>query len=90
MSTITLERVRHLGETPELEDHENDLINDLGRRLGCLWQYDRYIVNADGYPELQAFWRDAKLQEQRNVDQIKILIQQHVEGNALPRVRNPR
>ena len=90
MSTITLERVRHLGETPELQDHENDLINDLGRRLGSLWQYDRYIVNADGHPDLQASWRATKLQEQRNVDQIKALIQKHVEGEPLDRVRNPR
>ncbi len=90
MSTITLERVRHLDKTPELEDHENDLINDLGRRLGCLWQYDRYIANADGNPELQTFWRNAKSQEQESIDQLKSLIQQYVEGKPLDRTRNPR
>ena len=77
MSTTTVIEPEHRGKTREIEDHENDLIHDLGRRLGCLWLYDRYIVNADGHPELEAFWRQAKSQEQENIDQLKKLIQYH-------------
>jgi thymidylate synthase len=37
-------------------------------------------ANADGHPELEAFWRHAKSQEQENIDQLKKLIQCHFEA----------
>jgi len=77
MSTPTVIELKHQGKKREIEDHESDLIHNLGRRLGCLWQHDRYIVNADGHPELEAFWRHAKSQEQENIDQLKKPIQCH-------------
>ena len=77
MSTTTVIEPGHRGNTREIEDYESDLIHDLGRRLGCLWQYDRCIANADGHPELEAFWRHVKSQEQENIDQLKKLIQCH-------------
>jgi hypothetical protein len=83
MATTTLQRTEYRADTPAIEVHEHDLIHDLGRRLGCLWQYDRCIANADGHPELQAFWRDAKWQEQRSIEQLKKLIQQLVQSNCL-------
>lgn len=75
MSTTTIIEVQHRGKTREIEDHVSDMIHDLGRRLGCLWQYDRYLANADGHPELETFWRHAKSQEQENIDQLKKLIE---------------
>ena len=77
MSMTTEKTFGRLVETPEIEDCDHDLIRDLGRRLSCLWEYDRYIANADGRPELQAFWRGVKAREQTNIDQLKKLIRQH-------------
>lgn len=70
------------GVGPGIEAHEHDLIHDLGRRLGCLWAYDRCVANADGRPALQEFWRSAKLREQRNIDRLKQLIKQYVQDNS--------
>ena len=56
--------------------------DELSRRLDCLWRYDQYIANAGGRDELQEFWRGAKSQDQRNIDQIKKLIRQHVQSNC--------
>ena len=60
-----------------------ELIQDLGRRLGCLWECERYIASAEGRPELQEYWRGAKSQEQENIDQLKSLITQHTPSNGL-------
>jgi hypothetical protein len=77
MSTTTDKECELLGETQWIEDHEHDLIQDLGRRLGYMWWYDRCIANADGRPDLQDFWRDAKTAEQQYIERLKQLIKQH-------------
>lgn len=82
MNTTADKEYAHLGETRGMADHDHDLIHDLSRRLDCLWRYDQYIANADGQPELQAFWRDAKSQERQSIDQLKQLIKQHIQGNC--------
>ena len=83
MPTTMVRDDRHLGQTRNIEAHDHDLIHDLGRRVGCLWEYDRFIANADGRPELQAFWRDVKSQEQRTIDQLKKLIKQHIQNDSI-------
>jgi hypothetical protein len=82
MSMTGEKEYAHIGETRGMQDHDHDLIHDLSRRLDCLWRYDQYIANADGQTELLAFWRNAKTQEQQNIDQLKQLIKQHVESNC--------
>ncbi len=81
--SITTELVfERLERTREVTAHDHNLIQDLGRRLGCLWEFDRYLANADGRPDVQEFWRDAKSQEQRTIDQLKRLIKQHIQHNG--------
>ena len=70
-------------ETRRSQGDDQDLIQDLGRRLGCLWECDRYIASAAGQPELQEYWRGTKSQEQENIDQLKNLITQHIPSNGL-------
>lgn len=84
MSLTTELEHEQLVETRGSEDRDltYDLNHDLSRRLDCLWRYDRYIANADRRPELQDFWRDAKSQEQRNIDQLKKLTNQYVQSNG--------
>ena len=84
MSLTTELEYEHLGETQGIEDHDltYDLNHDLSRRLDCLWRYDQYIANANCRPELQEFWRGAKSQEQRNIDQLKKLTKQNVQSNS--------
>lgn len=82
MSPTTDKEYEHIGESRGCEDHDHDLVHDLSRRLDCLWRYDQYIANADGRPELQEFWRAAKSQEQKSIDQLKKLIKQHVQSNC--------
>ena len=83
MPTTMVRDYRDLGQTRDIEAHAHDLIHDLGRRVGCLWEYDRFIANADGRPELQEFWRDVKSQEQRNIDKLKRLIKQHIQNDSI-------
>jgi hypothetical protein len=78
MSMTADKEYEHFGETRGIEDHDHDLIHDLSRRLDCLSRYDQYVANAGGRPDLQDFWRGAKIQEQRNIDQLKTLIKQHI------------
>jgi hypothetical protein len=82
MSMLTEKEYEHLGESRGIEDHDHDLIHDLSRRLDCLWRYDQYISNAGGRPDLLEFWRGAKAQEQKTIDQLKKLIKQHVQSNC--------
>jgi hypothetical protein len=82
MSMTTDKEYEHLGETRGIEDHDHDLIHELSRRLDCLWRYDQYIANAGGRPDLQEFWRGAKSQDQRNIDQLKKLIRAHIQSNC--------
>lgn len=82
MSMTMDKEYEHLGATRGIEDHDHDLIHELSRRLDCLWRYDQYIANCGGRPELQEFWRGVKSQDQKNIDQIKKLIKQHVQSNC--------
>jgi hypothetical protein len=61
--------------SPPLEREEHDLIEDLGRRMGSLWECDRHFSRAEGRPELQEYWRVARSRELRNIDQLKKLIE---------------
>jgi hypothetical protein len=82
MSMTTDKEYEHLGDTRGIEDHDHDLIHELSRRLDCVWRYDQYIANCGGRPELQEFWRGVKSQDQKNIDQLKKLIKQHVQSNC--------
>ena len=67
MTLAAEKELEHIGETRGCEDHDYDLIHELSRRLEFLWRCDQYIANAEGKSDLQAFWRDIKHQEERNV-----------------------
>jgi len=82
MSMTTDKEYEHFGETRGIEDHDHDLIHDLSRRLDRLWRYDQYVANAGGRPDLQEFLRGAKTQGQRNIDQRKKMIKQHIQSNC--------
>jgi hypothetical protein len=79
MKLAAEKEIRHIGESRGCEDHDHDLIHELGKRLDALWRYDQYIANADGREELRELWRDLKAQEIANVDRIKELVKQEVE-----------
>ena len=61
----------HIGESHGCENHDHDLVHELGKRLDALWRYDQYIANADGKPALQDLWRDLKRQEIGNIKRVK-------------------
>ena len=82
MSMTVEKECEHHGVKRGIEAHEHNLIHELGRRLGCLWGYDRCVANASSQPALQKFWRGIKSQEQRNIDQLKKLIVQHVQSDV--------
>lgn len=82
MSMTTEKEYEHIGETSGCEDHDHDLIHELSRRLDGVWRYDQYIANSDGQPDLQKFWRNVKVQEQENIQQLKKLLTQHVQSNC--------
>lgn len=82
MSMTADKKCEHPGETWGIEDHDQHLIYDLSLRLDCMGRYDQYIAKAGGRPALQEFWRGAKSREQVNIDQLKALIEQHVQSNV--------
>ncbi len=61
------------------ENHDHDLIHELGKRLDALLRYDQYIDNARGDAELQDFWRSLKQQEQDNVKRFKEFVAGRIE-----------
>jgi len=77
MSVITERKYRN--DSQAMTDQEQDLIHDLGRRLSCLWGYERCIEHASGIDELQAYWRTARIQEQRQIDQLRVMISRVVQ-----------
>jgi len=72
------------------EEFDQDLFEDLSRRLDCLWRYDQYIANSDGLPDLQNFWRNSKSQEQRDIEQLRKLIQQYSRRSGFAVLMNQR
>ena len=82
MSMTTEKEYEHIGETRGCQDHDHDLVHELSRRLDGVWRYDQYIANADGQADLQKFWRNVKAQEQKNIEQLKKLLVQHVQSNC--------
>jgi hypothetical protein len=75
---IAAEReIAHIGETQGAADHDHDMIHELSKRLDAVWRFDQYIANAEGYPELQNFWRQLKAQEKQNVDRLKEMVTEH-------------
>ncbi len=79
MKLAAEKEIRHIGESRGCEDHDHDLIHELGKRLDALWRYDQYIANAEGRPDLRELWRDLKSQESANIKRIKELVAQEVE-----------
>jgi hypothetical protein len=82
MSMIAEREMAHSGETKGAEDHDHDMIHELGKRLDALWRYDQYVANTDGEPQLQQFWRDLKTQERKTVQRLKQLVAMHCEKAA--------
>ena len=66
--------LEHVGETRGSTDTVHDLVQTMSRCLNGLWRYDQYIVNAEGRPEIQDFWRKFKKQEQTSVKKMKELL----------------
>ena len=73
---------QHIGESEGAKDHDHDLVHELSKRLDAVWRFDQYIANADGKPEIQAFWRQLKTEERRIVDRLKELIATEVKSNC--------
>jgi len=73
---------QHVGEARGCADHDYDLVHDLNRRLEFLWRVEQYIANAEGDEDLQAYWKECRDQEQRNVQRSKDLIKAHIEKNC--------
>ena len=44
-----------------IQIYETDLIRELGRRLGCMQEYDRNIARANPHRQLLEFWQIAYL-----------------------------
>jgi hypothetical protein len=82
MTLASEKQIEHLGETCGCADHDHDLVHELSKRLDALWRYDQRIANAVGHAALQAFWRDLKRQDQKNIERLKQLIREEIEKNC--------
>ena len=83
--TATTETKPHqaaIGQCKCCEDHDQDLIRELSKRLDGLWRYDQHIANADGRPELQDFWREVKQQDQGTVKTLKEMISREIKAGC--------
>jgi hypothetical protein len=79
MTLAAEKELEHIGESCGCADHHHDMIHDLSKRLDALWRYDQYIANADGHPDVQAFWRDMKSQEKSGIDRLKMLLGREIQ-----------
>ena len=79
MTLAAEKEMEHIGESCGCQDHDHDLIHELGKRLDSLWRCDQYVANAEGHRKLQAFWRDVKTQEQENIHRLKKLVAEEIE-----------
>jgi hypothetical protein len=83
MSVTVEKKYDYLGETRGGgKDHDQHLIYELSLRLDCMTRYDQYIAKAGGRAALLVFWRGAKFREQISIDQLRKLIEQHLQGNC--------
>jgi len=82
MTTATEQSVAHIGESAGMHNHDRDLVNELSRRLDCLWRLDQYIANAEGHDELVQFWKSTKQQEQQNIDRMRSLIRREIDRDC--------
>lgn len=53
---------------------DDDLIAELGSRMGRVWACERFIRLASGNPEVAEFWESIQLKEQERIEQIKSLL----------------
>ena len=81
MALAAEKELEHIGESSGMQDHDHDLVHELGKRLDALWRYDQYIANADGKPHIQEFWRDVKTEQRQCIDLLKKLIVEEVNDN---------
>jgi len=77
MAIAAEKEIAHIGKTQGAADHDHDMVHELSKRLDALWRYDQYMVNAEGIDELQAFWRELKEQDQKNIRRLKEIIAEH-------------
>jgi len=82
MATAAPQATEHIGETAGMRDHDRDLVNELSKRLDCLWRCDQYMANAQGHDQLVSFWKDVKQQEERNIDRLRSLIRSEIEDDC--------
>jgi hypothetical protein len=82
MSTTTLKERKHIGETRGCADHHHDLVHELSRQFETVWRYDQYLANADGHPQLQAFWRELKARTQKDIRRMKDLLADEIRQNG--------
>lgn len=68
----------------ETESYERDLTRELCRRLEVQMDYDRYIANARGRPELVDFYQTVSSQEQANIARLKLLVKHYVSTEDAP------
>ena len=81
--SLATELIREqMSDTQTVDEHEYDLIYELGRRLIYLTEYDRYIAHARGWPDLQKFWRGVRDHERQLVSDLKRLISEQVQSHS--------
>ena len=71
--------IEHLGQSQGIQNHDHDMVHELSRRLDALWRYDQYIVNAKDHKDIQNFWKKIKKQEQKNIEELKQLLTEHIK-----------
>ncbi|MGH7241879.1 MAG: hypothetical protein ACREJD_00485 [Phycisphaerales bacterium] len=82
MNQVAEREYVHIGETQGAKDHDHDLVHELSKRLDALWRLDQYIANADGKPQIQAFWRQLKSEEVKAVARLKELVAEEVRADC--------
>ena len=60
----------------ETDDIDQELIQDLGHRLASVWEYERYVAEATGRPEMQTVWRRILARKQQQFQQLKQVVNQ--------------
>jgi hypothetical protein len=74
MSVVAERETQRMAQPRPCAEYDYDLVQELGRRVGMLSRYERYIANAARREPLKRLWQNLRTEDQRTIDLLKQVI----------------
>lgn len=89
MASSAARELDHFNQNQDIESHDQDLVQELNKRLEALWRHKHYVAHASGNTELQKLWCDFKRQEQEKVCRVQLSIAEEILEYSCEPVNSP-